>query len=188
MVSQRYLLQNRALGFNCRASKLKLRSGGYMQDYSIDKSTWPDGPWKTEPDVKNWVDSETGKFCRILRQISGYLCGYVKILPESKLYELSSYEEHLIHFPELTIYSLNDLIEVHGGITFSGLDRLSENYMLGFDCGHVWDKYPDPLFIFNAENSKYRDIQYVTEQTIYLAMQLTNLENDNAYRRANRKS
>ena len=33
----------------------------------IDKTDWPDGPWKLEPDKMLWIDEDTGYECLIKR-------------------------------------------------------------------------------------------------------------------------
>jgi hypothetical protein len=88
----------------------------------IDKSSWPDGPWKTEPDRVSWVDPETGYPCLIRRAGAnlghlcgaganlGYLCGYVAVEKGHPFYE-QAYSDN--------DYEVDTSLEVHGGITFA---------------------------------------------------------------------
>lgn len=53
----------------------------------IDKSSWPDGPWKEEPDRISWVDEKTGYNCLIRRHpYVGSLCGYVGVKMDHPFY------------------------------------------------------------------------------------------------------
>jgi hypothetical protein len=75
---------------------------------TVDKSTWGDGAWQSEPDKKQWLDEGTGYPCLIVRGPSGALCGYVGV-PRGHPH----YGKHYDH---------EDIsVEVHGGLTFSDL-------------------------------------------------------------------
>lgn len=87
----------------------------------IDKSTWGDGPWQSEPDRVMWMSG--GLFCMILRGEPGGLCGYVG-LPEG----------HPLHGTN------GQFLKVHGGVTWAKGDGWS--WWLGFDCGHGFDCSP----------------------------------------------
>lgn len=149
----------------------------------IDKSSWGDGPWQSEPDSLLWKDPVTSRACAILRHAeAGHLCGYVKISDDDDLV-------------------LGDEFEVHFGITFTGtLDRLPPGLWTGFDCGHFtdfmpgmaarmkglplmgsWAKFMKTLFGDDAAAAKhhplfyetiYRDLAYVQEQVTSLAAQI----------------
>lgn len=56
---------------------------------TVDKSTWGDGPWQSEPDKMQWQDEATGLPCLIVRGPVGALCGYVGIAPDHPAYGLS---------------------------------------------------------------------------------------------------
>lgn len=41
----------------------------------VDKSEWPDGPWKGEPDKVVWVHKDTGLACMVVRHAKwGHWC------------------------------------------------------------------------------------------------------------------
>lgn len=112
---------------------------------TIDKSSWPRGPWDAEPDKRQWQDEATGLPCLIVRvDHSGHLCGYVGVPPKHPLYEVSYSEpsdklraalERRLNSPmgdhpafRVLISALagrelepcaESVFEVHGGITFS---------------------------------------------------------------------
>lgn len=148
----------------------------------IDKSAWPDGPWKTEPDRLQW--QHAGYACLIQRHPRhGTLCGYVGVDRPHPLYEKS--------WKEAAATGL----EVHGGLTYSNrcddpICHLPEPGMpedvwwLGFDAAHAGDlcpglialelsipqlkKYGEQCF---AEDV-YRDVDYMRRETEQLAEQL----------------
>lgn len=96
----------------------------YAQTY-IDKSNWPDGPWKLEPDKMLWIDEETGFECLIRRiEFISHLCGYVGITKDHPLYEIP-----LLEYMRNSL--LEDYFKVHGNITMTTL-------------GSSFDKEPGP--------------------------------------------
>jgi hypothetical protein len=149
----------------------------------IDKSQWRDGPWKTEPDRKEW--KHNGFHCLITRVSNlGHLCGYVAIPPG-----------HPWHGK-----SYNDLqdVEVHGGLTYSEMcsGRICHVpdpgepdgvWWLGFDHAHSGDMSPgrDLSSIYQLRSfgsffsdddisdsyGEYRDMDYVIKGTESLADQ-----------------
>lgn len=155
----------------------------YIDDHTIDKTKWPDGPWKDEPDVIQWQDAETGYPCRIWRMdFSGHLCGYVAVGEDHPAYE-KDYDQ--------VKRSDGEYIDVHGGLTFAGRPRANlfsvewvklvleilkgdSPWWLGFDCGHVSDS--SPLLPNRIEPSaSYRDIDFVKAECAKLAKQLAEL-------------
>lgn len=107
---------------------------------SIDKSSWLDGPWQSEPDKRQWRDEATGLPCLIVRSPSGgNLCGYVGISKGHPLYE-KSYSDRIPvpsrddvkigpNFSPIALLlessreddgccAIDVLLDVHGGITF----------------------------------------------------------------------
>jgi hypothetical protein len=86
-----------------------------------------------------------------------------------------------------------DNIEVHGGLTFSGLRNKSALWYFGFDCGHVLDfspgldamtklLYVDESVRWKERQKmfgdwKYRDIDYVRAECQRLARQLKAMDN-----------
>jgi hypothetical protein len=143
--------------------------------YTIDKSSWKDGPWKDEPDKIQWRDKFTGLPCLIVRNPYGALCGYVGVSSDhpwyGKDYSAVSHE-----------------VSVHGGLTFADKCRLDPEeegkgichvpeegepdnvWWFGFDCAHSYDLIPDsPFFI---PGCTYRDVAYVKDQILGLAKEL----------------
>jgi hypothetical protein len=151
-------------------------------------------PWENEPDQKRWTHDFSGYSCEILRHPSiGHLCGYVD-LPDGHPLNGISYSEKFLAPRELikgftddeyafeevvtrwvkspidlVETSIEGLIRVHGGVTYGrtkdGVTRI------GFDCGHAWDVSPKAPYS-RDDDSTYRDIEYVTNETESLATQL----------------
>lgn len=74
--------------------------------------------------------------------------------------------------------SLDIVIDVHGGLTFSGkLKNQDESlWWFGFDCGHYCDGIIEPLFEFEIEsNQEVRSFEYVEAECESMAMQIANL-------------
>lgn len=143
---------------------------------TIDKSKWPDGPWKNEPDKIQWQDPETGLACLIVRNMS--LCGYVGVAEGHPLFG-KSYDE-----PD---------VRVHGGLTFADKCQPTETeahgichvpapgepdlvWWFGFDTGHGGDKIPHVSDGYYGRYGTYKDIEYVKAEVTQLAKQLKELE------------
>lgn len=151
---------------------------------TVDKSTWGDGPWQSEPDKKQWQDEATGLPCLIVRSPSGALCGYVGV-PKG-------HPNHGIDYDDVEV-------EVHGGLTFAAPCAHSKDeqqdvsrtichlpsagepddvWWLGFDCAHAGDESPAinsrlPAHLhMSFEGDTYKDLAYVTAQVQSLAKQL----------------
>lgn len=144
----------------------------------LDKSAWPDGPWKEEPDLQAWK-TEVGYPALIVRnEVCGNLCGYVFIN-----------DKHPWHGLEFTHDSCKD-VKVHGGLNYSGSELAplgmkidaSPLWGFGFDCGHSYDYLPGMVAIISSldnnpftqafEGGAYRDVAYAMEQCESLAAQL----------------
>ncbi len=143
----------------------------------IDKSTWGDGPWQTEPDRVEW--EHAGVPCLVRRNQLGIWCGYAAVPPG-----------HPSHG-----HDYNDVpVEVHGGLTYG--DRCfgeichvpkpgepDDVFWFGFDCGHGFDFAPGmfarerrlgaPSVLWDA--TVYRTLDYVQTETNRLAEQLAAL-------------
>lgn len=142
-----------------------------------DKSGWPDGPWKTEPDKLQWTDEATGLPCLIKRSGGGALCGYVGV-PEGHPWYRKDYGD------------VDPYPEVHGGLTYAAhcqedgdqaetICHIPEPgepdnvWWLGFDCAHLHDLSP----AFSAQHSAfgmqrtYRPVAYVQVECAALAKQ-----------------
>lgn len=148
---------------------------------TIDKKSWPRGPWDDEPDKKQWQDPESGLPCLIVRQPqSGHLCGYVGVKPGHRMFGQDwNHEEE---------------IDVHGGITFgnkcqeeaeeTSVCHVVENaeedgvWWLGFDCCHGGDlSHIVPISGLRMSlYGEYRNFDYVTAECTSLAKQLAAME------------
>lgn len=128
---------------------------------TYDKSSWGEGPWQNEPDELSFDDDGTELPCRIVRNLSGALCGYVGISVDHPL--------HSIHYTDV-----GPDLEVHGGLTFSGeLKKGCELWWFGFDCAHYGDYSPAmAAFLPSIGPSIYRRIEYVKGECASLAHQL----------------
>jgi hypothetical protein len=143
-----------------------------------NKVGWPDGPWMTEDDKRQFTDLATGLPCLIVRGPYGALCGYVGVNKNHPYFGQSYSDIHA---------------EVHGGLTFAGKCRpgdeaetichlVSEGeddevWWLGFDCSHAFDFMPKMGIIFGHDDKcVYRDMDYVTKEIENLAIQLKQAE------------
>lgn len=160
------------------------------QPYTVDKSTWGDGPWQREPDKLQWKDEATGLPCLIVRSdCTGALCGYVGVPPD--------------HPAHGKAYSDVD-VSAHGGITYAngcgGIvchvpepGQPDNVWWIGFDCAHAWDLAPgieamrkemdrrSPMPpALKAALAKvrdiYRDVAYVQAECADLAKQLAAIQ------------
>jgi hypothetical protein len=145
------------------------------QSYTtIDKTDWPEGEWKNEPDKMQWQDKETGLPCLIVRGPSGALCGYVGV-PEGHPYFKREYDDVGA--------------DVHGGLTYSDHCQETESecegvchkpdpgesdhvWWLGFDCAHYRDFMPKPTFRGYFGEGIYRNLDFVKGEVANLARQL----------------
>lgn len=164
----------------------------------INKSSWPNGSWMSEPDDLQWVDEVTECECRIIRNShSGGLNGYVRVKEEHPWYGLeytarvaikpvsaeTSVEDigiinvvcrllKQVDEDPSRLYEIAEAVAVHGGLTFSGELRGFGGWWFGFDNHHAWDYAPGMPLIFGDEDCVYRDIDYVKENVNRLALQL----------------
>lgn len=144
-----------------------------------DRSGFNQGEWDDEPaDKRKWIDAETGFVC-VMKRVDrmGHWCGYVGI-PESHHLHGIGYDlcTNIIpcreHFCD---HSADLLMEVHGGITYSGdydfySDTRGELWWFGFDCAHAWDVQPYQRPI--APGAEYRTQDFVESEVLDLATQL----------------
>ncbi|MBA7630816.1 hypothetical protein ES703_38341 [subsurface metagenome] len=75
------------------------------------------------------------------------------------------------------------LIDVHGGLTFSGMEddelRPAGYWWFGFDCAHAWDLVPQILELIGREpreHETYRNFAYVRAEVKSLAEQLAKVK------------
>ena len=135
----------------------------------------PDRPWEDEPNEAEWVDEATGYKCGIRRHPTSLtLNGYVGI-PRGHPCAGMDYND------------LNDLVEVHGGLTYASWDKETGTKWFGFDCNHGGDFSPhtyltllgverDPQWYNDIEH--YRNWEYVDHEVRYLAKQLEDLDEE----------
>lgn len=155
-------------------------------EYTIDKSTWRDGPWQHEPDRLEW--RHLGFPCLIVRAPgTGALCGYVGVDASHPWYgrEYRRVEDH---------------INVHGGLAYSDKceghichlpdeGETDDVWWLGFDCSHSGDVMPGLdrpdvaairalVGLGNSflEDGTYKDLSYVKTEVESLAEQLAKVE------------
>ena len=162
----------------------------------MDKSDWPEGSWKLEPDKMLWVDEKTGYECLIRRiKDMSHLCGYVGITKEHPLFQTS-----IIEFRSNS--SLEDYFSIHGNITMSYDGRAfteepgphnkigrapienrpspDEIWWIGIDFIHNQDLIPLTSNDSNDNNGDriYRDIGYVTKEVMKLASLLLQFQTE----------
>lgn len=155
----------------------------YEAKHTVDKTTWPDGPWQDEHDNIVWTDKDTGYKCIVQRTKMGHLCGYVEV-PKPNLQIPSPAVTFNLDDPDISV-SINLLdyydsrVTVHGGVTWTNeidLNGIHYDYVVGFDCAHTDDYVPN--MHFGTKPEAYRNVEYVMEQCHLLAKQLKDLEND----------
>jgi hypothetical protein len=140
-----------------------------------DKSKWMRGEWDNEPDRVDFIHA--GFSCFILRNYTGNWCGYVGV-PSTH----PSFGEHY-----------NDVnVHVHGGLTYASMcnehichipepGMPNDVWWLGFDTAHAFDIIPGMPQVMSVKienNSIYRNIEYVTNETKQLAEQLASLHTE----------
>lgn len=138
----------------------------------VDKSAWPAGPWRKEPDRVSF--EHAGLPCLLRRQMSsGHWCGYVAVPPG-----------HPLHGKP---YDDADA-RVHGGLTYSdecmgdpetGICHVPKPgepdnvWWFGFDCAHYGDKsYFAEEVCSHFFEGDYWDVDMVMHETRQLAEQL----------------
>jgi hypothetical protein len=141
-------------------------------DYKVDRTGWPTGPWDAEPDRLEWR-TKAGLPGLIKRSpMSGSWCGYVAVPPGHPL--------HSRDYDDVNI-------AVHGGLTYGGPCRgaichvpepgeADNVWWLGFDCGHHLDISPGipgmAKTFADLSEVQYRDVAYVTAEVEQLAEQV----------------
>jgi hypothetical protein len=150
--------------------------------HKVDRTGWGEGAWDHEPDELYWR-TKAGLPGMIWRNMFGVLCGYVGV-PNT--------------FSSLGAADLDEALNVHGGITFTGPrpspgTHCAKNWMrffsaswIGFDCHHVDDyapafasKIPITYELSDIPNlciSNYRDLEYAKKEVESLAIQLVQLD------------
>lgn len=157
----------------------------------LDKSTWGDGPWQSEPDKIQWTDEVTGLPCLAVRNSwSGNWCGYVGVAEGHPAFGLSYDEADKLAPADEYDYSS---FRVHGGLTYSAFCQTGKNaedrgichvpqpgqpdriWWLGFDCAHCDDLSPAVLLRYDKSYCVYRTLEYVQSECADLAAQLKSI-------------
>lgn len=154
----------------------------HATELAVDKSSWGEGPWQTEPDRVDFVHA--GLACLALRHPDhGFWCGYVGVPREHPDYGKQ---------PEEGVDA-----DVHGGLNYGDVcsgpichvpqpGMPADVWWLGFDCGHLCDLAPGRiarLRILSVSfpglpdlpampREVYRDLPYVRREIKRLADQL----------------
>lgn len=149
---------------------------------TIDKSSWPRGPWDSEPDKIQWPDEETGLPCIARRAGAalGHWCGYVGVAEDNPCFGKGCEDID---------------VEVHGGLTFAEAcaegdpetsiyhipnpDEPDHIWWFGFDCAHSGDRMPGMESLMPdlgriSRDSEYRTLDFVQRECKSLAKQLAN--------------
>ena len=167
----------------------------------VDKSTWGEGSWRSEPDKIQW-ESRVGIPCLALRGPPGSWCGYVGLVPGQPLYGIGYSACVLRPVPceDAGFYCSHtpgSFLNVHGGLTFSGAcqkrvhgichvpapQELDTLWWFGFDCAHLGDFSPGMAAIRRtvcgahaaqrARWEAYCTLAFVQAECEQLALQLT---------------
>jgi len=138
-------------------------------NFRADRTKWVAGQWDNEPDR---VDFEyAGLRCEVLRGPMGSFNGYVSVPERHPAYGIDYMNfEHPV-----------SNLDVHGGITYSGTHEDGKSWTFGFDTAHYLDLTPLDMSlvvrgIIDNKYGEYRNLQYVVEETVKLARQLSELE------------
>lgn len=149
----------------------------------VDKSTWGDGPWQTEPDRVDFVHA--GFACMALRHPEhGHWCGYVGVPREHPAYGKDAMDvEASFHG------GLNYAAPCEGSICHVPQPGMPDDvWWLGGDFSHAFDLAPGSAAflrrVMPAEMTArrdsilcevYRDLPYVRHEIGRLAEQLAAL-------------
>lgn len=149
----------------------------------IDKSTWGEGPWKTEPDRIEWRAEGTPRLaCLIVRGGGGALCGYVGV-PEGHPWHGKDYGDVDAHAHGGLTYA--DRCQVDGKICHVPQPGESDAvWWIGFDCAHHDDLRPqhgslvasmDFIDVMLGQGGSggltYKDVAFVRAEVERLAVQ-----------------
>lgn len=136
----------------------------------IDKSTWGNGPWQSEPDGVEWHDQVTDYLCMPRRStIGGAWGGYVGVPMGHLAYGKAPDALHTDHN-----------FEVHGGLTYAADYATQHLWLLGFCGNHPYDLLPVlnpirqafPITPGLTPPHTYRDLDYVAQECAGLTQQL----------------
>jgi hypothetical protein len=132
-----------------------------------------DRPWEHEPNIEEWTHELTGYKCTVMRHQSlGHLNGYVAIPKEHRVWG-KGYDDVQLE------------VGVHGGLTYSGEDKETGEWVFGFDCSHGGDFSPKLVAtlltytdtdISHHMRDTYRTFAWVKAEVHSLARQLKMLD------------
>ena len=146
---------------------------------ALDKTKWGPGPWQTEPDRIDWINS--GFSCMALRNGFGVWCGYVGVPKSHPDYGASR--------DDVGVY-------VYGGLTYANEcwrhichvpapGMPDKVWWFGFDCAHGLDFIPSTNILrahINLQDDLvYRDADFIKAETNRLAAQLKEREKTNEH-------
>lgn len=164
---------------------------------TVDKSSWPSGPWNEEPDKLQFMTA-AGLPGLIVRGPIGALCGYIGVAEPHPLFGVDyngcpkycGGDRYALEGEmQCNDESPESLFTVHGGLTFSDFCQPGEErrgichvpdvsagepervWWFGFDCAHCGDVTPKHDFNFDVF-AVYRDLAYVRREVESLAAQL----------------
>lgn len=163
----------------------------------MDKSSWPNGVWRLEPDKMLWIDSETGYEC-LIRRVRDLttLCVYVGIQKDHPLHgtQLVQFrkDESLFNYFNNTHNNITMAIPCKkfqeepgpddkiGRAYYENLPEPTEIWYIGTDMINNYDVIPiisdDPND--NTEDRTYRDIDYAYDVVTKLAADLKKFKED----------
>jgi hypothetical protein len=171
--------------------------------YMVDKSKWDRGPWDEEPDLENLTTAEGFDALVFRTSWNGSFCGYVGVPPSHPWYGkeygaavkmTEKQAKEPVDIDRVSVISLfmmaasdtdpddeasiDCIIRVHGGLTYSGFgrERFGEKpdfWYFGFDCAHSGDMSPATASRYGfGLDERYRDIDYVRREIAALSKQL----------------
>ncbi len=134
-----------------------------MDDLTIARS--PKKPWESEPNYAEWIDSESGYNCVIVREVHDALCAFVCIERPHPFYGRRSNGEPGKNTPvakdEQAARAAFRAMSVHGGIGYcepfldpstltSSIVANIGAWWVGFNCSHGGDFVPSYLEIIDT--------------------------------------
>lgn len=181
-----------------------------LESSYMDRSKWPAGEWDGEPDRVEWTDEDTRLTCLAHRGPSGHWCGYVAVPKGHPLWGTyygdecdvlrdlvearNNAEIGQVGPVNLLLMAMRgsaeptpqDIIDVHGGLTYSDtgwrdletcrgvysslIEDDGELWWFGFDCAHAGDLRPEGGIDYG--DGSYKTLEFVREQCRALAAQL----------------
>jgi hypothetical protein len=137
-----------------------------------------DHPWEYEPDLYEWT--YRGIECVARRNLThGAWCGYVDVPRE--VWSIFKVDDD---------HSLDDRIDVHGGVTYAENSLDKDAFRVGFDCAHAHDLLPKVHPNKNlathlkeksglvVEDEVYRDLAFVIAECESMVDQILEVTGD----------